>query len=147
MDGAKELARLLLSFRGVVSRSQFLAVMVILAGAILFVRILDQRSGLFALAFTSVCVWPHAAVSVKRLRALGRPVVLAALPWALFIAAWLLAGFALMALVFLIVLTMTPLLGGEPAELIGGVTARISILIHVAFVVWVAGGRHPKLAR
>lgn len=144
MDRAKELARLLLSFRGTISRAQFLGVMVILACAVLLVRMLDQRSGLFALAFTSACVWPHAALSVKRLRAVGRPIVLAALPWALFVAAWLLAGFALSALVFLMVLTMTPLLGGEPAELIGGATVWISILIHVVFVGWLAWGKHPE---
>lgn len=84
--------------------------MMFLAAAILLVSILDRRSGLFALAFASASIWPHAAVSVKRLRAVGPPVVLAALPCALFIAAWLLAGFALMGLVFLMVLTMRPLL-------------------------------------
>lgn len=50
MGRAKELARLLLSFRGTISRAQFLAVMVILAGAVLLVGMLDRKSGLIALA-------------------------------------------------------------------------------------------------
>ena len=138
----KDVARLLLSFRGVVSRTQFLAPLLVLLGLFALVDLVDRQNHV-ALSFAAACMWPYLALSVKRLRAVGRPFALLVLPWALFVAAWLFSATLLVGLVFLMVLAATPLLGGNGVEQIAVATFWISVLPHIVFVVWLTWGRHP----